>query len=620
MLRASSFILDVILSGYKLPFTNFPTPVFLRNNFSALKHKSFVDRAIIELLQNSCIHEVSTPPFCVNPLTVSVNSSGKERLILDLRHVNQFIEPLKVKFEGHKEALAYARKGNLMFKFDLKSGYHHVSINQSYTKFLGFSWIIDGKRRFYVFLVLPFGISSACHLFTKLLRPLVKHWRAKGFSIVVYLDDGWGTESSTNCVNTARIVYSDLVSAGFVVNQDKSIWTPCSVLEWLGYIWNLKDGNISLPDRRISSLNSSIHLVLKNKSNVSARQVAQVTGRIISMTFVLGNICQIMSRHLYSCIRNRLHWDSKFPLSDLACDELHFWSKHMISLPSRVLSPLWRVPERIMFSDASNFAGAGVLLHSQNIVSHAMFDEFDKMQSSTYRELKALYLALVSFRAFLSGKLVKAYSDNQNVVRITSKGSTVKLLQSVARAIFDICFTNNIILEVSWIPRHMNQVSDFYSREFDFDDWGVSDLVFEFFSRKWGPFSIDRFADHKNTKLQVFNSKYWCPGTSGVDAFSFDWHSEFNWLVPPVCLIPRVLKHLLNCRARAVLVVPKWESSLFWPMIINQSGKFRSYIQDVVQYSRPSNFFVPGSDSNSIFAITPFVSDVLVMRIDGTLF
>ena len=86
-----------------------------------------------------------------------------------------------------------------MFKFDLKSGYHHVSINESYTQFLGFSWIIDGKRRFFVFLVLPFGISSACHLFTKLLRPLVKHWRAKGFSIVVYVDDGWGTESSLSC-------------------------------------------------------------------------------------------------------------------------------------------------------------------------------------------------------------------------------------------------------------------------------------------------------------------------------------------------------------------------------------------------------------------------------------
>ena len=82
------------------------------------------------------------------------------------------------------------------------------------------------------FCISRFAIwNFLCLSFTKLLRPLVKHWRAKEFSIVVYLDDGWGTESSLSCTYIAESVYSDLVNAGFVVNQDKSIWTPCSVLE-----------------------------------------------------------------------------------------------------------------------------------------------------------------------------------------------------------------------------------------------------------------------------------------------------------------------------------------------------------------------------------------------------
>jgi hypothetical protein len=37
--------------------------------------------------------------------TVSVNASGKERLILDLRHIDQFIENRKYKFEGVPENL-----------------------------------------------------------------------------------------------------------------------------------------------------------------------------------------------------------------------------------------------------------------------------------------------------------------------------------------------------------------------------------------------------------------------------------------------------------------------------------------------------------------------------------
>lgn len=46
----------------------------------------------------------------VNPLTVSVNAKGKERLILDLRHVNQCVVLYKFKLEGIKEALDFVQK------------------------------------------------------------------------------------------------------------------------------------------------------------------------------------------------------------------------------------------------------------------------------------------------------------------------------------------------------------------------------------------------------------------------------------------------------------------------------------------------------------------------------
>ena len=71
---------------------------------------------------SGCVIEKSSRPYCINPLTVSINSNGKERLILDLRHENKCIEKQKIKFEGSKEALQYAKRGNLMIKFDLKFG------------------------------------------------------------------------------------------------------------------------------------------------------------------------------------------------------------------------------------------------------------------------------------------------------------------------------------------------------------------------------------------------------------------------------------------------------------------------------------------------------------------
>ena len=85
---APKFILDIISDGYKIPFITTPPPVHLKNNGSTLEHSDFVNDAILVLLQDNRIEILTTPPEIVNPLTVSVQSSGKKRLTLDLRHIN----------------------------------------------------------------------------------------------------------------------------------------------------------------------------------------------------------------------------------------------------------------------------------------------------------------------------------------------------------------------------------------------------------------------------------------------------------------------------------------------------------------------------------------------------
>ena len=82
------------------------------------------------------------------------------------------------------------QKDDFLFKFDLKSGYHHVDIYEPHQKYLGFAWETEGKVSYFVFAVMPFGLSSACYTFTKLLRLLIKYWQGLGLRAVVYLDDG----------------------------------------------------------------------------------------------------------------------------------------------------------------------------------------------------------------------------------------------------------------------------------------------------------------------------------------------------------------------------------------------------------------------------------------------
>ena len=41
-----------------------------------------------------------------------------------------------------------------------------------------------------MFTVLPFGLSIACYVFTKLMRRLIRYWWGRGLKAIVYLDDG----------------------------------------------------------------------------------------------------------------------------------------------------------------------------------------------------------------------------------------------------------------------------------------------------------------------------------------------------------------------------------------------------------------------------------------------
>ena len=54
-----------------------------------------------------------------------------------------------------------------MITFDLKSGYHHIEIHSDHPRFLGIAWKFPGEAsiRYFVFSVLPFGLSSAPYFF-----------------------------------------------------------------------------------------------------------------------------------------------------------------------------------------------------------------------------------------------------------------------------------------------------------------------------------------------------------------------------------------------------------------------------------------------------------------------
>ena len=159
---SSSSVLSVIKEGYKLPLLTIPESRILANNKSGIDNACFVTKALEDLIAANCISVVHSRPWVVNPLTVSVRTEGKKRLVLDLRHVNPHLFKYKFKCEDISTAQQLLGEGYYLYTFDIKIAYHHVEIFDSHRTYLGFQWPYQGKPTY--FFLTYYHLACLLHL------------------------------------------------------------------------------------------------------------------------------------------------------------------------------------------------------------------------------------------------------------------------------------------------------------------------------------------------------------------------------------------------------------------------------------------------------------------------
>ena len=82
----------------------------------------------------------------------------------------------------------------------------------------------------------------------------------------------------------------DLEAAGFVVNDQKSTWTPAKKINWLGITWFCESDTIAIKQSRIVKAVNTIECLL-SKMQVSALELSLFVGSIA----VLGRLSCIMT-------------------------------------------------------------------------------------------------------------------------------------------------------------------------------------------------------------------------------------------------------------------------------------------------------------------------------------
>jgi len=226
-LQASGWVLDLIREGYKVPFQSEPLASELGNNATVRQNQSIAEEQVKLLLQQGVLKKVDYKPHCVNPLglvTKSANNTVKHRLIFDgSRLINDFVDPPKVKLACLQKALLKVQQNQLLGVFDLKSCYFHVKLHPSQVKYFGVKLAIDGIDTYMVFQYLPFGLSSAVHCITKVLKPLIAYLQRRGIPISVYIDDGiFGAQDPASWERVWAIIYDTIHKAGWTIESEKS--------------------------------------------------------------------------------------------------------------------------------------------------------------------------------------------------------------------------------------------------------------------------------------------------------------------------------------------------------------------------------------------------------------
>ncbi|KAI8506505.1 hypothetical protein Bbelb_159320 [Branchiostoma belcheri] len=478
-----------------------------------------------------------------------------------------------------------------------------------------FSW----KKRFFMFASLPFGLSPAPFVFTKLMRPVVAHWRGQGFRCFMYLDDGSGARHSyDDCLRMSHIMRRDLAELGLMAHQapPKSYWIPRRVGELLGYIIDLETGTFHVPDRRCDSFLTLLNEALSNVDAISARSVARIAGNIVSMGLALGPVSRLWTRSLYSFINNAPSWDSTHRLPPTARDELEFWRENFSSLLGH---PIWSPSpstDIISYSDASNHAWGGFTVQlGSTYTARGNWEPHlaAPFTSSTFRELLGTRLVLQSFIHLLANKRVLHRSDNQNVVRILSGGSRVPHLQREAVTIYSLCTNNHIRLSAEWIPRDDNERADFLSKIFDPDDYKLDPTIFCTLDAVWGPFSYDRFASINSFQLLPYSSRWWNPQIDAVDAFTVSWSHHLNWIFPPPRLIPRILAKVKEDNCCGAIVFPFWKSASWWPLLSPDGSHLSTTFINWTDLP-PQHNLLSGAPQGSVFSRFPLGFRMIAAR------
>ena len=254
-------------------------------------------------------------------------------------------------------ALGLMQEHCFMSSIDLNDAYYSVNVHESHRKYLRFFW----NNKLYQFTCLAQGLTLSCapRLFTKVMKPIFARLRSQGFLSVFYLDDSLLTgKDRMECTQNVEHTAALLTNAGFIINVDKSSFSPSKEITFLVFCLNSETMTISLPLVKRQRI-FNMCMTLSNGSLFPIREVARFIGLLVS-SFPAVRYGPLFYRFLEKnkilALKNaKGNFDSTMQLDADALDEVKWWADNVLNS----FCPIKVDPPALIISTDASLSGWG---------------------------------------------------------------------------------------------------------------------------------------------------------------------------------------------------------------------------------------------------------------------
>ena len=459
--------------------------------------------------------------------------SGGWRLVIDLSTLNTYLSQVTFSMDTLKVVKETAQAGMWATSLDLSDAYHHIPIRQDSQVFLCFQ---IGEQRF-MYLVLPFGLSTAPWVFTEVVKQIKVWSMAQQLVLFQYLDDWLNLFLSFDqAVALTQKLLELCERLGLMVNAKKSELAPKQSIIFLGERLDFSQLRAFPTEERQQAIVPKLRKAIEDKHLLFPK--AESLLGLMTATFPtipLGRLhMRPFQREVIKVIRRGRDPRAQVQVRGHAILGLNWWLiPHHWTQGTRFQPP---PPEITVFTDAST-KGWGVVCGEDS-----WNGKWQREKHINWLELRTVLVAIQLLRLRLRNKCVLFLIDNTSAVAYLNKegGTKSYALMKLTTRILSLAHAEGITIVAKHIAGQNNVLADLASRMGQVipAEWTLTQEAFGWLVRQspWGPPTLEMFANQANHLLKRYFSPCEDSQAIATDALQCRWPREVMYAFPPLAL------------------------------------------------------------------------------------